>query len=154
MSLPAIQLISPDDIPRLLPLVEAYWQFEDLLGFDALAVEGALRRLVGSPDLGSAWIARSHDSTDPVGYLLLVYVFSLEHGGLTAEVDELFVAPRARGVGVGRKLLETAEAACVDMGCRHLSLQVGSKNKAAREFYRSIGFAPRTGFNLFEKRLP
>ena len=39
-----------------------------------------------------------------VGYLLAVYVFSLEHLGLTAEIDEFFVLPSARGKGLGDEL--------------------------------------------------
>ena len=40
-----------------------------------------------------------------VGYLLAVYVFSLKHLGLTAEVGELFVSPSRRGQNIGTQLL-------------------------------------------------
>lgn len=41
------------------------------------------------------WIAM--DADKPIGYLLAVYVFSLEHLGLTAEIDEFYVVPEQRG---------------------------------------------------------
>lgn len=47
---------------------------------------------------------------DGVGYLLCVHDFSLEHLGLTAEIDEFFVAPSRRGNGLGGKLLPAAES--------------------------------------------
>lgn len=149
----AIRHAIPADIPRLLPLVEAYWRFESLPGSDAATVGASLTQLVTSPDLGAVWIAEADETPVPLGYLVLVYVFSLEHGGLTAEIDELFVTPEARGNGIGRSLLRTAEAACTETGCRHLSLQVGTRNEVARAFYRAMGFAPRDGFDLLEKDL-
>ena len=97
-----------EDIPALLPLVEQYWLFEDLSGFDAGPVARELRRLCGDPRLCSAWIARVRG--EAVGYLLAVYVHSLEHLGLTAEIDEFFVLPSARSRGLGDGLLRLAEA--------------------------------------------
>jgi GNAT superfamily N-acetyltransferase len=52
--------------------------------------------------MAGGWIAMAADR--PVGYLLAVYVFSLEHLGLTAEIDEFYVLPEQRGGGVGAAL--------------------------------------------------
>ena len=70
-----------------------------------------------------------------VGYLLAVYVFSLEHLGLTAEIDEFFVLPSARGKGLGDALLQRAEAEFIRRGCTNVSLQLGRGNDGARVFY-------------------
>jgi GNAT superfamily N-acetyltransferase len=40
------------------------------------------------------------------GYLLAVYVFSLEHLGVTAEIDEFFVLQSRRRHGVGTEFLQ------------------------------------------------
>jgi GNAT superfamily N-acetyltransferase len=59
--------------------------------------------------LGAGWIAEAEGAA--VGYLLAVYyVFSLEHLGLTAEIDKFFVAQSQRRSGVGTDLLMVAEA--------------------------------------------
>lgn len=89
------------DTPMLLPLVAAYWHFERISGFAAERVSAQLERLLSDPNLGACWVALANDDT-PVGYLLAVYVFSLEHAGLTAEIDEFFVARTGAMPGLAR----------------------------------------------------
>jgi GNAT superfamily N-acetyltransferase len=139
------------DVPDLLPLVEQYWLFEDIEGFDGPVVSRELARALSTPGLASGWIALAKGQ--PVGYLLAVYVFSLEHLGLTAEIDEFFVLPSARGRGIGEELLRLAEAEFVHRGCTNVSLQLGGGNDGARTFYRTHGYAERAGFELLDKML-
>lgn len=147
-----IRPIVPADIPAVLPLVEQYWIFEDIPGYDATRIGGELLRLCDDPRLGAGWIAV--DRGRPVGYLLAVFVFSLEHLGLTAEIDEFFVLPSARGHGTGHSLLAAAEAESTRRECRNISLQLGRGNEAARDFYRRQGYSGRSGFELLDKMLP
>lgn len=146
-----MKLATPADIAALLPLVAKYWAFEGLTGFDEQRVARQLHKLLGEPALGNAWIAREGDHA--AGYLIAVYVFSLEHLGLTAEIDELFVLPEYRGRGIGAGLLQAAEAEFARRGCTNVSLQLGHENGGAREFYRSLGFRERAGFELLDKML-
>ncbi len=147
----AVRRAGAADCRRLLELVREYWDFEGIEGYDATSVEVELSSLLSGPKLGAAWIATADG--DAVGYLLLVFVFSLEHGGLTAEIDELYVRDSCRGAGIGRRLLEAAEVACRDAACFNISLQVGSRNAAAREFYLRRGFRRRSGYDLLERDL-
>ncbi len=139
------------DLPSLLPLVAAYWDFESITGFDPSRVAPPLARLLSEPHLGAGWIA-SIDGA-PVGYLLAVYVFSLEHLGLTAEIDELFVTPPGRAAGVGSALLQIAEAEFTRVGCTNVSLQLARGNDAARRFYHRHGYTERAGYELLDKPL-
>ena len=111
--------ITSKDIPALLPLIEQYWIFEEVSGFDAARVTEELQRFCADPALGTGWIASVNGK--PAGYLLAVYVFSLEHLGLTAEIDEFFVLPSARGKGLGDELLELAEAEFIRRGCTNVA---------------------------------
>lgn len=90
---------------------------------------------------------------DIAGYLLAVYVFSLEHLGLTVEIDEFFVLPSCRGHGAGLRLLQLAEAEFARMKCANISLQLGRGNDAARAFYRERGYSERSGYELLDKKL-
>jgi ribosomal protein S18 acetylase RimI-like enzyme len=140
------------DIPALLRLVEEYWIFEDIPGFDTVRVTAQLERLLADPTLASGWIARA--GHDAAGYLLAVYVFSLEHLGLTAEIDEFFVLPSFRGRDIGSELLKVAEAEFIRRNCTNVSLQIGRENDRARAFYREHGYGERAGFELLDKMLP
>ena len=87
------------------------------------------------------------------GYLLAVYVFSLEHLGLTAEIDEFFVVPARRGQGTGAALLRAAEAEFRQAGCTNVALQLSRSNDSARAFYRRYDYAERSGYELLDKML-
>jgi GNAT superfamily N-acetyltransferase len=139
------------DIPQLLSLVRRYWQFEDLEGFDALRIELLLKRLLTQSTLGAIWVAEEDACLS--AYLVLVYVLSLEHQGLMAEVDEFFVLPQARSRGVGSELLATAEEALRQRGCVRLQLQRALSNEAARLFYTHRGYCCRAGYELIDKAL-
>jgi GNAT superfamily N-acetyltransferase len=148
----SIRPMTANDIPALLRLVEEYWIFEEIAGFDPARITAQLERLLADPALGSGWIARA--GRDAAGYLLAVYVFSLEHLGLTAEIDEYFVLPSFRGRDIGSDLLRAAEAEFVRRKCTNVSLQLGRGNERARTFYREHGYGERAGFELLDKMLP
>lgn len=139
------------DLDSLSMLVEEYWRFESIDGFDATRVQSLLRSLIAEPLVGTVWVAENGERL--AGYLVAVTVFSLEHGGTTAEIDELFVRPACRGSGAGLALLQAAEAHAAESGCRNISLQVGVTNAGARRFYRRAGYAERNGYDLLEKDL-
>jgi GNAT superfamily N-acetyltransferase len=139
------------DIPALLPLIAAYWDFESISGFEAQNIALQLEHLLSEPHLGAGWIATA--DTGSIGYLLAVYVFSLEHGGLTAEIDELFVSPPARGAGMGSGLIRAAEAEFTQIGCTNVSLQLSRHNDWARRFYHRFGYEERSGYELLDKKL-
>jgi len=146
-----VRSASPADIPQLLALVRRYWEFERIAGFDALRVELTLQQLLADARLGAAWVAEEHGQLR--GYLVAVLLLSLEHGGLMAEVDELFVLPQARGRGLGAQLLAAAEAALAARGCVRLQLELGVANEAARAFYARNGYRARDGYRLLAKAL-
>ena len=139
------------DIPVLLPLVEAYWECEGIGGFDTEGLAPQLEWLLADASVGAGWLALREGRA--VGYLLGVYVFSLRHLGLAAEIDEFFVLPSCRDRGTGAALLEAAEWELKRAGCTHVSLQLARGNAAARRFCRRQGYGERTGYELFDKAL-
>jgi ribosomal protein S18 acetylase RimI-like enzyme len=57
-----------------------------------------------------------------------------------AYVYAMWVAPDARGAGVGRALVEAVEEWARGRGCDHLVLNVTETNEPARRFYEACGF--------------
>jgi len=55
-------------------------------------------------------------------------------------VNYLAVHPRHRRKGIGRQMMDEAEACLRAAGCPKINLQVRSNNSAVIEFYRRIGF--------------
>jgi putative acetyltransferase len=57
-----------------------------------------------------------------------------------AEIKRMFVSPQARGLKLGRRLLERIEAIARGNGERRLRLETGTKQPEALALYRSAGF--------------
>jgi GNAT superfamily N-acetyltransferase len=58
----------------------------------------------------------------------------------TAELKRMYVAPLARGNGLGRRLVEALEAEARTLGVRRLVLETGVRQHAALGLYRASGF--------------
>jgi aminoglycoside 6'-N-acetyltransferase I len=63
--------------------------------------------------------------------------------GLSAELEDLYVLPKARGRGVGKNLIEAAVKWCQSQGCQSVSVVVTPKGQAVHNlvaYYRARGF--------------
>jgi GNAT superfamily N-acetyltransferase len=147
---PSIRVADASDLSALTLLVEHYWEFERIRGFDAARITTLLTDLFDAPDRGQIWVA--HLGGRPVGYLLAVFLFSLEHGGLMAEIDEFFVVPEKRSLKIGAALLEAATVAMAQRGITYLQLQLRNNNSHGQRFYEQHGFA-LSGYGLLNKSL-
>src|ERR1039458_282477 len=136
-----IRFASTDDAAAIAALVERYWEFESIEGFDRLRVATLLAQLISDPQRGACWVAEAGGRL--CGYLLAVFVFSLEHGGLMAEIDEVFVSDEFRSAGLGSLLVTRAERDLAERGMVRLQLQLGVHNESARRFYQRHGFLRR-----------
>ena len=139
------------DIAGVASLAEQYWEFESIRGFDRPRIESLLWRLISEPERGACWVAQAEGRL--CGYLLAVFMFSLEHGGLMAEIDEVFVSAQMRSMGVGALLVAQAERELGMRGLGRLQLQLGIDNERARVFYERRGFRRRAGYELLDKAL-
>jgi DNA-binding MarR family transcriptional regulator/ribosomal protein S18 acetylase RimI-like enzyme len=77
-----------------------------------------------------------------------------------AEIKRLWVAPSARGLGLGRRLIDAAESAAQKLTVKILRLDTNSALAEALQLYRSTGWTEIDRFNddpypdlFFEKRL-
>jgi putative acetyltransferase len=70
------------------------------------------------------------------------------HGDGSAEVKSMFVVPEVRGRGIGRKVLQTIEAA-VRGRVAAIRLETGVKQLAAIRLYEAAGFRRRGPFGSY-----
>ena len=68
-------------------------------------------------------------------------------------VDSLAVAPRVRGMGLGRALLLHGLAALRDAGLTTAELSVQGENASATRLYESVGMVPASTIERWEKPL-
>jgi len=67
----------------------------------------------------------------------------LDDGGLLAVVDDLFVEPGARGVGVGEALMEALVAQARSWGAIGVDALALPGNRATKNFFESFGLTAR-----------
>jgi GNAT superfamily N-acetyltransferase len=60
----------------------------------------------------------------------------------TGEIKRMFVRTEARGLGVGRAIVEQLVADGRELGCETLYLESASFMHSAHALYRSVGFVP------------
>jgi GNAT superfamily N-acetyltransferase len=144
-----IRLADAADLLDLTSLIQRYWEFEHIEGFKAARIATLLIDLFHAADRGQIWVARQGDRS--VGYLLAVYLFSLGHGGLMAEIDKLFVIPEKRAHKIGGALLDAATAAISQHGITHL--QLGIHNTHGKRFYGQHGFEALSEYTLLYRSL-
>jgi DNA-binding MarR family transcriptional regulator len=121
-------------------------------GFDpARSISAAAPEL--RPPAGLLLVATLHG--EPVGCGALKF-----HGEAPTEIKRMWVAPSARGLGVGRRLLEALESAASAAGSDVVRLETNGALTEAIALYRAAGYAEVPAFNdepyahhWFEKRL-
>jgi GNAT superfamily N-acetyltransferase len=110
------------------------------------AIGRAVDRLLDRPEAGRLLLA-FRDGT-PVGVAALSFVSSIEHGGHSAWLEELYVDPPHRGRGIGTVLLRAACDAAAAAGATAVDLEVEASHGRAAGLYLRAGFRPlpRTRF--------
>jgi putative acetyltransferase len=61
-------------------------------------------------------------------------------GDGVAELRRMYVAPSARGLGIGRRLLAALESEAVALGYSSIRLETGFRQREAIGLYESAGF--------------
>jgi DNA-binding MarR family transcriptional regulator/GNAT superfamily N-acetyltransferase len=127
------------------------------------------RRFTAGFDPGKALSLDAAELIEPAGLLLLARLRGEPigcgalkfHGTHPAEIKRMWVSSRARGLGVGRRLLADLERQASSRGVTTVHLETNRTLTEAIALYRSSGYQEVSAFNdepygdhWFEKRLP
>ena len=124
------------DIPQLVELMRAFYA-ESSFRLDRDGARRAFECLIAEPVHGAVWLIECDGV--PVGHIVLSLRFTMEFGGLSGYIDDLFVRPTHRRRGAARAGLEALFAECHRRGCRSIHVEVSSDNEAANVLYRRYG---------------
>jgi Acetyltransferases len=171
MSAPVVQILperpGAPDVLELLALSDAYMaalyppESNHMLDAQALSrdhvrffvARGVLPGMVGQSQGGGG---------HPAGLALGCIALVIEEDGC-GEIKRLFVREAARGLGLGRRLLDCLEACAAQEGVHTLRLETGIHQPEAHGLYESSGYVRRGPFGIYgpdplcvfyEKRLP
>jgi GNAT superfamily N-acetyltransferase len=125
-----------EDVPRILEFIRGLAAFERMPDAVTATEESLEREGFGDHPLYFCLIAE-HDGRT-AGYAIYFFSYSTWVGpGIYLE--DIFVEPELRGLGIGKLLLEQVAAIAVEKGCARLQWAVLDWNTPAIEFYRAMG---------------
>jgi DNA-binding MarR family transcriptional regulator len=99
--------------------------------------------------------ALPHEVRPPAGQFFVVYLHGepigcgavKHHPGAPTEIKRMWIAPAARGLGLGRRLLDHLEACALASGARVARIETSAVLTEALAMYRSTGWAEVPPFN-------
>lgn len=136
MSTVTIRPARPDDAAFILEMIHELAAFEREPDAVKATEDDLLRDGWGPAPKFEALIAELEGS--PAGFALFFHNYSTWEGRAGIYLEDLYVAERARGHGIGRRLVAALAALAVERDCRRLDLSVLDWNPA-RRFYERIG---------------
>lgn len=89
------------------------------------------------------------DENEVIGFAVWYINYSTWRGRHGIYLEDLYVKPERRGQGVGKALLKTLAARCVERGYARLEWWVLDWNAPAIEFYKSVGAKPMSDWTVF-----
>lgn len=125
------------DIPFILTLIRELADYEKL-SHEVVATEARLRETLFGPRPAAEALIGCADGT-PAGFALFFQNYStfLARPGL--HLEDLYVQPAFRGLGLGRALITAVARLAHERGCGRLEWTVLDWNTPAIRFYESLG---------------
>ena len=132
-----IRPATPGDVPLILALIHELAEYERL-AHEAVADEaGMTTQLFGATPGAEVLIAEVDGA--PAGFALFFHNFSTFLGKPGLYLEDLFVRPAFRGIGLGKRLMVRLAQLAVERGCSRFEWAVLDWNTPAIGFYRSLG---------------
>ncbi len=135
-----IRFAGPDDLDTIHGFILALADFEHLA--HEVRTDKAMlgRHLFGVKPMAEVLIAE--EAGHAIGFALFFHNFSTFEGRPGLYLEDLFVAPDARGKGAGKALLVRLARIALERDCARLEWWVLDWNSPAIDFYRAIGARP------------
>lgn len=127
----------PADVPAIYQLIRDLADYEHALPEVTGTEDDLHRSLFGPKPAVYAHVAEHEGQVG--GFALWFLNYSTWVGQHGIYLEDLYVKPELRGLGLGRALLAELAALCVERGYGRLEWWVLDWNEPARGFYASLG---------------
>jgi GNAT superfamily N-acetyltransferase len=142
-----VRPVRPEDVPALVGLVRELADYERALHEVQLTEQQLHACLFGEAPALFGHVAVAGEEV--VGLALWFLNFSTWRGTHGIYLEDLYVRPEHRGAGLGRELLRTLAAVCVERGYSRLEWSVLDWNTPSIGFYAAAGAVPMDEWTVF-----
>ena len=125
------------DVSLILALIRGLAEYERAPE-QVIATEEDLLRDGFGPNPFYFCLIAEHDDK-PAGFAFYFFDYSTWIGRPGIYLEDLFVYPELRGLGIGKALLKQVAAIAVAQGCARLKWSVLDWNTPAIDFYKAMG---------------
>ena len=133
-----VSIVSDEaQLPRLLPLMRAYCDFYNVAPDDA-ALLAMSRALMADPAREGVQFLATIDGED-AGFATVFWSWETSIAGRVGVMNDVFVAPQARGRGIATALIGACRQRCRDQGALRMIWQTAPDNVPAQSLYEGIG---------------
>ena len=126
------------DIPALMPLMRGYCDFYESKPPDS-GLDQMARALIASSDDEGMLLVAADDGGQVVGFATVGWKWSSLRGARIAVLEDLFVAPDARGSGAADSLIEASAKRARDCGAPAMTWLTAPENHRAQAVYDRVG---------------
>ncbi|HEX3017188.1 MAG TPA: GNAT family N-acetyltransferase [Caproicibacter sp.] len=141
-----IRFAEESDTKLILQFIRELAEYEKMEK-DVTATEEILRDSLFHRNAAETIVAEKDGR--PVGFALFFHNFSTFLGKPGIYLEDLFVRPEARGLGVGKALLAFLAKLAVERGCGRFEWWCLDWNKPSIEFYKSMGAKPMDDWTVY-----
>lgn len=135
-----IQFATKKDVPLILTFIKELAEYEKL-AHEVVATEQSLEETLFGKRAYAEVILAYHNE-QAVGFALFFHNYSTFLGKPGIYLEDLYVQPETRGLGIGQQLLAYLAKLALDRNCGRLEWWVLDWNTPAIEFYHRLGAKP------------
>lgn len=132
-----IRPATPADVGQILTFIRALASYEREPDAVTATEDDLLRHGFGENPYYQCLIAEQDGK--PAGFALYFYDYSTWLGRPGLYLEDIFVDPPYRGLGIGKALLQRLAVIALEKGCARLKWEVLDWNQPAIDFYQAMG---------------
>jgi GNAT superfamily N-acetyltransferase len=137
----------PDDCPLIVALIRELAEYEKLLDQCQATPEALRESLFGTRPWAECLIAEQDGQG--VGFALYFHNYSTFLAKPGLYLEDLYVRPAARKLGIGKALLARLAALALERGCGRFEWSVLDWNQSAIRFYESLGAQAQSEWTIY-----
>jgi GNAT superfamily N-acetyltransferase len=142
-----IEEASEEDVPTILQFIRELAEYEKAQDRVAATEEILRATLFGPRPYAEALIV--YAGKEPAAFAIYFFSYSSFSGLPNLYLEDIFVRPAYRGLGVGKELLAFLARRAGERSCGRMEWSVLNWNKSAIGFYEKLGAEPVGDWTVF-----